>query len=672
MKIANRTLRSCSLLPFKASLALFCAYYSLCYSAFTFSNTLNPELMQQRHLFSQANKALKQQKIKHYKQLRSQLNDYPLAPYLDYNYLNNNLSAANTRQVQRYIKQRQVPHLARQLDRNWIKFLAKKNAYKSLSRYQSPWFKYPFYQCKKLNAKWRLGQKKAVFEAVDDLWLSGKNLPSNCSEVVKQWRKAGQLTPALTWIRFNKAIKQRNISLARHLKTYLPKAQQSMADDVLGLLKNPLKTLAANTHSQHIANAQISARKQGLKYLAKQNPEQAEQLFLKLQQQKIISQHEAYSAIVAITYGYKKLNREPDAIQWLSRVINPHTDERLLELRLRLALKQKRWSEVLAWIEALPPSLAKQPQWLYWQIRARQTLRLPEGNEEKTRQAYQKLARQRNYYGFLAAEYLQQTPNLNQQVKSVPGYILNNLLKRPGWQRMIELKAHGMDSDIRSEWYVFSSHLRGEQQWLAAAKLAAAQQFHNIAINAAAHIKHWDDIPLRFPTPHTKSFNQYANSNKLTPNWVYAIARQESSFTPSATSHAGAVGLLQLLPATAKETAKEFNLPYQSKWLTQAEYNIQLGTHYLAKLQAEFDHNQVFTTAAYNAGPHRVKSWLKHTPDNISMDIWIEAIPFRETRHYVKNVIAYSIIYARQLNIEYSVSQFMGQMAVDPVTLPGA
>jgi len=147
---------------------------------------------------------------------------------------------------------------------------------------------------------------------------------------------------------------------------------------------------------------------------------------------------------------------------------------------------------------------------------------------------------------------------------------------------------------------------------------------------------------------YKKEIDLAAHKTKMDANLIYAVARQESAFSEKARSSAGAMGLMQLMPSTAKQTARKAGVPYKRNDLYSANTNVHLGSQYLNQLLQKYDGNRILATAAYNAGPHRVNKWLKDKGD-INFDVWIETIPFKETRGYVQNVLAYSVIYAHRL-----------------------
>jgi soluble lytic murein transglycosylase len=163
---------------------------------------------------------------------------------------------------------------------------------------------------------------------------------------------------------------------------------------------------------------------------------------------------------------------------------------------------------------------------------------------------------------------------------------------------------------------------------------------------------YWDDLTIRFPIVHQQIIRDRANINNIPSSLIFSIARQESAWEFDAKSRVGARGLMQLMPATAKETAKKAKLRYVKRKLFEPEYNITLGSHYLNGLLKQYNNNRALAIASYNAGPHRVKQWLKKTKASLPLDAWIETIPFKETRKYVQNVLSYEVIYNYRLGQE--------------------
>ena len=210
------------------------------------------------------------------------------------------------------------------------------------------------------------------------------------------------------------------------------------------------------------------------------------------------------------------------------------------------------------------------------------------------------------------------------------------------------------------------------EELIAAASLAADWGWHYQAIFAMIGAEYWDDLQVRFPLAYAETLNKAATVNKLKPSLVFAIARQESAFGADVRSPAGAVGLMQLMPATARQTASRGGLSYQSsKDLLNPSANAALGTHYMGSLLQQFSDNRILAIAAYNAGPHRVQQWLKRLPNEVDHDVFIESIPFKETRNYVQNVLAFAVIYGYRLGESLAMISPAEKRIGDPDRLAG-
>jgi len=210
--------------------------------------------------------------------------------------------------------------------------------------------------------------------------------------------------------------------------------------------------------------------------------------------------------------------------------------------------------------------------------------------------------------------------------------------------RARELFYVGQEGRGRSEWQSFLRHLPNEEKTQAAI-LAHRWGWHSRAISTAASLGEYDDLSIRYPLPYKTSFNEFAAQANIASTWAYGIARSESLFMRDVRSSAGAIGLMQLMPATGRDVARGIKLPYSGMTtLIDPASNIRLGTTYLGQMAERYGGNQVPATAAYNAGPHRVDRWL---PEAGTMDarIWIENIPFNETRKYVKRVLSAQTIF---------------------------
>ncbi|MGB5275839.1 MAG: transglycosylase SLT domain-containing protein, partial [Gammaproteobacteria bacterium] len=199
------------------------------------------------------------------------------------------------------------------------------------------------------------------------------------------------------------------------------------------------------------------------------------------------------------------------------------------------------------------------------------------------------------------------------------------------------------DGSAKLQWWHALKQL-DRSQIPAAAKLAKQWQWDEIAIFTIAKVEYWDDIELRFPLSYSDKIHQHAMQQDLNPAILFGLIRRESAFNKDAHSPVGARGLMQIMPQTARQIAKDLNERWSGKSsLYNPVKNLKYGSYYYQKLLNQFNGHYALALAAYNAGPHRVKKWL---PDeSIPADIWIETIPFRETRHYVTSVLVYAMIY---------------------------
>ena len=225
-----------------------------------------------------------------------------------------------------------------------------------------------------------------------------------------------------------------------------------------------------------------------------------------------------------------------------------------------------------------------------------------------------------------------------------------------GIRRALEFHARGQIADGRREWY-HVSRLFSRDELVAQAKLAYDQQWYFPAIRTISQAQYWDDLDIRFPMAYRENLTREAGKRGIHASWAFAITRQESAFMADAKSHAGAMGLMQLMPATAKETAKRYNIPLGSpQQVLNPNTNIQLGAAYLNQIHRQFGGNRVLASAAYNGGPGNVRKWLRGA-DHLPFDVWVETIPFDETRQYVQNVLSYSVIYGYKLNAPQSMTE---------------
>jgi len=220
------------------------------------------------------------------------------------------------------------------------------------------------------------------------------------------------------------------------------------------------------------------------------------------------------------------------------------------------------------------------------------------------------------------------------------------LVQSPEMARVRELMFWGLDNTARSEWANLVSS-RTPQQQAQLARYAYDRQWWDLGVQATIAGKLWDQLQERFPLAWRDLFERYTSGKDIPQSYAMAIARQESAWNPKARSPVGASGLMQVMPGTATHTVQMFNIPGYSDpaQLLDPQTNIDIGTSYLQYVYNQFGNNRIFASAAYNAGPGRVRTWLGNSAGRIDAVAFVESIPFSETRGYVKNVLAYDAYY---------------------------
>ncbi len=600
----------------------------------------------QRARFLEAEKALAQGKQSKFERLASSLKDYPLLPYLEYQRLRDDLRHASPAQVRKFLDHYADTPLAGRLRSQWLDRLAG----------QQRWGTYvQFYlasddaetRCNHLHALIATGHRAEAFKQVPDLWLHGSSQPKACDPVFDAWRAAGRLTSQLTWGRIALAFKAGDWHLAQYLKRYLSGTDEAWVELWLRVHRDP----ALVTRSPDLFSAEHPMRnavlEHGLRRLGRQDPEGALKAWQALRHRFAFSQTQSERITRWLALQLAR-SQDPEAMSYLEAVQPDADDLVLAQARVRTALALGDWSRVLAWIDALPAQPRHESRWRYWRARALEQL----GQARQAKPMYRSLAKERSYYGFLAADHLGLDYRMDDVPLAVDAAVAQDVQGRPALLRAHELLLLNRLADARREWR-WATRAMSTEQLQAAAKLAQRWGWYDRAILTVARTGYWDDLELRFPLEHRKLVEQLSQGAGLNPAWVYAVVRQESAFVHDARSSAGALGLMQLMPATAKQVARKLGEhPPAARALLEPRTNIRLGSSYLSGILDELNDHPVLATAAYNAGPGRVRAWL---PDaSIEADRWVELIPFRETRTYVQRVLAYTVIYEQRLGAKPS------------------
>jgi soluble lytic murein transglycosylase len=435
-------------------------------------------------------------------------------------------------------------------------------------------------------------------------------------------------------------------TIAQGMKRFLSKADRAFVDVWIRMYENPGPTLTDPLLKRDTPVAREILRL-GISRIARLDVDTAVARWEALQARykfdaPTVAQVQREIAIQAAQ------SQHPRALEWLIALNS--NDEQVAHWSARIALLASDWQALRKVVNALPPNTQDNDQWLYWKSRALTEIGAAQDDPSYAGVAFgalDTLSTRRSFYGFLAADRLSRDYGFNHANIAYDEKELAAIRDRPGMQRAYELLFLDFVSDARKEWLLATARMNSRQLELAAV-LAHHWGWHDRAILTAARGSEFDDLDLRFPMVYQDQVDSVSRRYDLDASWVYGIMRQESAFMHDARSSAGAMGLMQLMPSTASLTARLIKSPLRNNLeLYDVDRNIELGSAYLKQMSDQHNGNQVLATAAYNAGPHRVKQWIPTAEQ--AADVWIELIPFRETREYVKRVLTYSTIFDDRL-----------------------
>ena len=610
----------------------------------------------QRAVFLEARQIARKGKLSALKPLLESLTDYPLRSYIEYEALLARPYSSDEA-VQAFIENHPNFPISAQLRRAFADYRRDQDRSESFLRFHQPEDADVENQCFRASALWALERTQAAMAATQALWLHGRSQPKRCDKAFSRWRRAGGLTQALAWKRYELAVLAGENRLAAYLERTLSEDQRTLARQLTRLRQRPTRADRYETVDFKDPEQRALADS-ALKMLIKKRPAEALHLIADLKDSGRLAPAQA------LEYDYAaalRLIREDnltvnDAVIPAALKTNPD----LIEASLIQLIKAGRFNALSTLLSQLPASAQGTLRWQYWQARA--DLSSPGiAGRESARVSFERLASERDYYGHLAALWIGIPGSLADQSTTIAPEKLLDLAAAPTAQRIYELRALGETLEARREWFQLIKPFSNTELRIAAA-LASQWHWHDMAIATLAQAKAWDEVLERFPRPYAERFTEAARTQGVPVTLAMAVARRESGFWTEARSPVGAQGLMQLMPRTAQSVAKSIDLDSPANLvLTRADTNIKLGTAYLGQLLQRFNDNRILALAAYNAGPSRAKKW--HTNPQ-PIDAFIEGIPFAETRAYVKAVLLYAAIYAQlkglpePLLYPYEIEQF--------------
>ena len=482
---------------------------------------------------------------------------------------------------------------------------------------------------------------------VQDYWLAQKDAEEGCAGAADQLLKSGKLKPHAAWLRARLGMENDRPRVVTQALGLLNPDWAARANSIYAqparYLDEKLTAILPRT-KELVTLAMIR--------LAQEDPAQAALQMEKLRWKTQLTQEERSWVWGAI--GKRAAQRLSDAaIAWYANGQDKSMHDEHLAWKARAALRAGLWPQVLEAINAMSEAQQHDPTWVYWRARA---LLGPGRNEADRLEAgrlLESIASVRGFYEQLALEDLGRKTGVPERPVALTAQEREAARANAGLQRALYAITIGLRSEGVREWnYQINLHDKGgmdDRALLAAADQACQREIWDRCINTSERTRGVIDFEQRFPMPHRDAVVKRASQIGLDPAYVYGLIRQESRFITDARSSVGASGLMQVMPATAKWTAKKIGLVnFTPNQITDRDTNIAIGTGYLKLVLDDFAGSMPLAAAAYNAGPGRPRNW-RNGPV-LEAAIWAENVPFAETRDYVKKVLSNTTNYAAILS----------------------
>jgi len=565
------------------------------------------------------------------------LRDYPLYPYLQAARLQRDLGADDA--IRAYLDENGAAPHARSLRRAWLEDLARRRQWETyLAQYLDDVDGSTTLRCHSLAARAALGRDKGLEQDIGETWLAPRSLPDACDPAFDWLRSRKALTAELLEQRARMALVEGQSSLARHLAKSLSASTAAPLLQWASLIERPERSIDDLIENPG-TKVEPAALLAGWTLLARRDPDEAVSRFAEFLRARDLSERDASPYALATALGLA-WNRTPGALDFFARVHPDDFDESAHEWQARAALWVGNWTRVARAIEAMPQLLREQNRWRYWAARARGAM----GNDAAAKQGYATVVPSDNWYAALSAARLGErfTPNL--QLAPLDPEQIDRLAREPGFIRTRELLLCDLAPEATAEWRVAYDTLTPARQ-VQSIGLANRWGWHHQAIASATQQALFNDYPLLYPRPYEDEVGAASRLTNLPEELIYAVMRQESLYRADAGSSAGALGLMQLLPSTARRAARRWDLkaPTRAELLKPA-VNVPIGAGELRSLVDRFDGQTLVATAGYNAGPSAARRWLP--VGAMDTDVWVENIPFNETRAYVQRVAWHSLVFA--------------------------
>ena len=569
------------------------------------------------------------------------LSDYLLYPYLQAAHLAYALSVAVgpldqiDAETRDFIAQHDPEPVSRSLQTDWLASLARRREWQAFLDNYVAGAGPARLQCQYLEARIETGQLEGLAPLIVSRWLTGSQLPIECEPVFQWLRDEGLLTDAHTEQRLRLLLENGQAGFARIIARRLPPEREAVWLFRTRLVDVPRRALDAWL-ADPASETEMTAILDGWSRLTRNEPlaalDRAESMLT------TAGPVHASPITLALALGLA-WDRRPQAISWFARVDPSDLDDYAKSWLARAALWAGDWRLVADAIQSMSEAMRTEAAWRYWAARAARE----NGQRRLARELFTELLPSDNYYAAMAARYLRRTAAPHPEAFPADSDVVRGLSQRPAVLRARELLAVGLRSEATLEWRYAYAEL-GAAERRQSIHLAARMGLHDVAVATATRHEIFADYALLYPRPYDAEVARAAETTGLEASLIYALLRQESLFRHDAVSAAGARGLTQLQLATAQSAARRIGArePTRSE-LFEPAVSIALGAAELGHLLERFDGQLPVALAAYNAGPGAATRWWPDEPRDA--DIWIENIPFNETRAYVRRVLWHSLVF---------------------------
>lgn len=608
-------------------------------------------LEKQRQLYKKVKSDLQRGSTASFAEHHDTLKAYPLYPYLQYTRISEDIKLSNEGDVTYFLNNFSDVPATKTLRKRWLQLLYKKQRWQLFISYYAPASAATAQQCQYQYARYKSGFQDAALHDALALWAVGKSQPQACDPLFKLLTDKNKITEAVAWQRYTLAVRNHKFQLARYIdRFFISRQYRDKAAFYLAVDRKPAQvgnyTMLGEDSAENRALIE-----HGIAHLARQRATEAMKHWARYRQSHSFDVAAQKRMLPHLVKGLHKQKYEAAALGYLNDNI-ALANSKLLEWQLRTLLRAEQWLVLKEWIATLPKPIRDEQRWRYWQARAQLMTSSHTDIIDAAKTTFRELSRFRSFYGFLASDRVANPYRMAEKPLLPNVADVDALANTPAMLRVRELFVQDENFSARREWYGATKNLASDQ-WLVAAQLADQKHWYPQAVQAMAAAKYWDDINIRFPQAYRPAFEKQARNVDLPLTLLFAISRQESAFAADVTSPAGARGLMQLMPATAKQVARQHSIRYNSQQqLFDPEKNISLGSRYFKDMMLRFANNRILSIASYNAGPHRVATWQEKTAGKLPYDVWIETIPYSETRQYVQNVLAYTLIFAHHLELD--------------------